>query len=126
MAVLRLSFMARMQIMAILNEKSTGKGGDRDFGIGADLYEKIEVPEEEQLHMLDPGVTLDERLKAQRRVKEYPVLEVELNYKELEKLDKILTEFEKIRPMDRRMWYRDVMAQLADRKSTRLNSSHRL
>ena len=118
MSTITFKAIARLQIMAMLNEKATGKGIDREYQIATDLYDKIYIPDEEQ-----------ERLSIKQRdgtkmlsvdaLRSLPDLEVDLNFNELSKLEKVLKDND-IRPMDRKLWWADVMAQLEETKKPKL------
>ena len=118
MSTIRFTGMARLLITAIMNERNTGKGVDREYKIAADLYDKIYIPDDEQ-----------ERLSIKQRdgtsmlnvasLRSLPVLEVDLNFNELAKLEKILVEND-IKPMDRKLWWADVMAQIEETKKPKL------
>ena len=114
-----LSTIARLQIMNILNEQGKGRGSDREYGITADLYEKIEIPDEVQESM---SIRRPDGLRQLNpdALRSLPDLTVDLNHNEAAKLEKILTEVD-IKPMDRKLWYRNVMAQLEEAKKPALD-----
>jgi hypothetical protein len=109
-ATLKLSFIARIQIMGILNEKAKGKPYDPEYKIATDLYEKIFVTDEQQEALakkLENGTSY----LTPEAIRSVPALEVKLDYKELAKLNKLLSEHE-CRPGDRMLWFAGVMEQL--------------
>ena len=116
---MRFTVIARLQLMVILNEKCQGRGQDRDHVIATSLYNKIMIPDEVQKTQLmmksrDGSIVLDpDKLQGETR---FPDLKIELDFNEKAALDRILNEYEKIRPMDHQLWYDDLIDQLKEAK----------
>lgn len=118
MSTIRFTAMARLQIGAMLNERNQGKGPDREYQIAADLYDKISIPDDEQ-ERLSIKQRDGTRMLSVDALRSLPDLEVDLNFNELAKLEKVLREND-IRPMDRRLWWADVMTRLEDARKPKL------
>ena len=110
------SGIARMMITNILNKAGEGKGrNDREHAIATSLYQKIEIPEEEQEALATKGRDGEPKGLTAEALRNIPDLEVELDFNEQSKLEKVLTECN-IKPMDHKLWYDAIMAQLDEAK----------
>jgi len=116
MFVIRLSAIARWNLMEILNKQAKGKMGDKKYKTACALYEKICISDEEVEHKF-----FDKEGKAVAQAfKDADDLDVVLNYNEMERLEDILGETE-LRPVDRKVWAQYLFDQLAKAKEPSLD-----
>lgn len=112
-----LNWIARMRITLLMDEMLKGRGHDPEYVTACEVYEKIYISDDEQktlsIQQSNGTRTLDqEKILAMKH-------EVSLDYKQMAKLEKLMTDFE-LKPGDRVLWWANVMAQLQEAKKPEL------
>lgn len=112
-----LNWIARMRITQLMDETLKGRGLDPEYLTACEVYEKIYISDDENqtlsIKQANGTRTLDqEKIFVMKH-------EVSLDYKQMAKLEKLMTDFE-LKPGDRVLWWAKVMAQLQEAKKPEL------
>ena len=118
---IELPVVAIFRIMQLINDKCKGSHTSRDYKVACDLYEKIEITDEERERKYQfKDKQGEDRINAVA-LRDAPNKRVILDFREMEKLEKLLDDCSDFSPAERRLWLNYVLAQLEQARKPTLD-----
>lgn len=117
---IELSVVARFRILQLLNDKCKGKALSSDFRKAADLYEKIDIPDEERERKYCKKDREGNFIPDNEAIRSARVEKFQLTFDEFVTLDKVTEDIE-LMPMERKLWYTWVRNQIQEAKKPTLD-----